>query len=361
MIDPVQQDAERHCPTLTELPPPPPQKIGWPWTEEVFQFSDTMPDGSLWPRVSVVTPSFNQGQYLEETIRSVLLQGYPNLEYIIIDGGSADNSVEIIRKYERWISFWVSEPDRGQAHAINKGFKKTTGDLLGWINSDDILLPNATEHLALAFCKFPNAILLGDVINYNQNYDITALIRQRNVTFERLVEPWRHESGLFWHQPGTYVPNSRYIQESVLDESLRYLFDLDWMCRLIRRADVKYLGVPIAQFRIHNASKSFGETEKWYTEQIEIVERYGNQIDAFDQSLSYAAINADIAAVHLRLQNWDRRKGIDYLKKALQNTWQSVKLPGFVILCFRAIMPLFVLRWARRLNHVRLKMKSQKA
>ena len=107
------------CPTLNELAPPPLGKTGWPWTEESSQLPDTTPDGRPWPRISIVTPSFNQGQFIEETIRSVLLQCYPNLEYIIIDGGSIDESVDIIRRYEHRLAYWVSEPDRCQVHAIN--------------------------------------------------------------------------------------------------------------------------------------------------------------------------------------------------------------------------------------------------
>lgn len=96
-----------------------------------------MPDCSFWPKISIVTPSYNQGQFIEETIRSVLLQGYPNLEYIIIDGGSTDDSVEIIRKYEKSLTYWVSEPDQGQSDALNKGFQKSTGEILAFLDSDD--------------------------------------------------------------------------------------------------------------------------------------------------------------------------------------------------------------------------------
>ncbi len=125
------------CPTLADLPSPPSNQTGWMWNEESSQLPENMPDGHQLPRITIVTPSYNQGQFLEATIRSVLLQGYPNLEYIIIDGGSSDNSVEIIRKYEPWLAYWVSEKDRGQAHAINKGFAHATGSIYAYLNSDD--------------------------------------------------------------------------------------------------------------------------------------------------------------------------------------------------------------------------------
>ena len=103
------------CPRLTELPLPPSGKTGWPWTEAGAELPDRMPDGRPWPRLSIVTPSLNQGGFLEAAIRSVLLQGYPDVEYVVIDGGSSDGSVEVIERYEKWLSDWCSEPDTGAA------------------------------------------------------------------------------------------------------------------------------------------------------------------------------------------------------------------------------------------------------
>ena len=101
-----------------------------------------------WPRISIVTPSFNQGRFLERTILSVLNQNYPNLEYIVMDGGSTDESVEIIKKYENYLAYWISEKDNGQSDAIKKGFQKSTGEILAWLNSDDIYLSGALRGVA---------------------------------------------------------------------------------------------------------------------------------------------------------------------------------------------------------------------
>jgi len=130
---------------LSDLPLPPPGRTGYPWTE-----TSQLPPESLphIPHIAIVTPSYNQGQFIEETIRSVLLQGYPNLEYIVIDGGSTDNSIDIIQKYAKFLTYWVSEPDRGQSDAINKGFARSTGEIMGWLNSDDYLAPSALFKLA---------------------------------------------------------------------------------------------------------------------------------------------------------------------------------------------------------------------
>ena len=126
------------CPSLIALPPPPEDINGWSWTEETPQVPANMPDGRPWPRISIVTLSYNQRQFIGEAIRSVLPQGYPDLEYIIIDGESTDETVEILRKYEPRITSRVSVPDSGQTNAINKGFKRSTGEVVAWSNSDDL-------------------------------------------------------------------------------------------------------------------------------------------------------------------------------------------------------------------------------
>lgn len=126
---------------------------GWPWTEDESTREVSQMRSRNCQRISIITPSFNQGEYIEETIRSVLLQEYPNLEYIVIDGGSTDNTVPIITKYERWLSYWVSEKDRGQTHAINKGFRRATGEILAWLNSDDVYAPGALSYVSEKFNK----------------------------------------------------------------------------------------------------------------------------------------------------------------------------------------------------------------
>jgi glycosyltransferase involved in cell wall biosynthesis len=112
---------------------------------------------TTYPKISIVTPSFNQGRFIEKTILSVIEQDYPNLEYIIIDGGSTDESVEVIKKYDQHLAYWVSEPDRGQSHAINKGFERATGEIFGWLNSDDWYHPGALKAVAEAFAANPEA------------------------------------------------------------------------------------------------------------------------------------------------------------------------------------------------------------
>src|SRR5579872_1583448 len=175
------------CPSLQELPPPPPGRIGWPWTEASAPLPATMPDGEAWPGISVITPSFNQARFVEGTLRSVLLQGYPNLEYSVLDGGSTDGSVDIIKKYAPWLKQWVSAPDGGQSAAINRGLQSSSGLFATWINSDDLLCRDALTTHALRVGLDANVAYIGDCIYIDEASRPLYAHRGRVHTFEDLV------------------------------------------------------------------------------------------------------------------------------------------------------------------------------
>ena len=252
---------------LADLPAPPDGLSGWPWTESSPALPASMPDGAAWPRISIVTPSFNQGQFLEETIRSILLQNYPDLEYIVIDGGSSDDSIEVIKKYESWISHWTSERDRGQSQAINKGLAHCTGEIFNWINSDDLLLPNALAQVARSFTK--HDAVGGGVINFGEN--IEELVVNYNLTSLNLV---RHDLEVVFHQPGLWLRPQLIKQCGGIDESFHFTFDWDliirYFCMFPR---VAYINAPLARFRLHGESKTVSLQENFAKDRIRVMNK----------------------------------------------------------------------------------------
>ena len=204
------------------------------------------------PRISIVTPSYNQAQFLERTIISVLNQGYPNLEYIIIDGGSTDKSVEIIKKYEKFLTYWVSEPDKGQSDAINKGFMRTTGEILAWLNSDDMYLPSALFKVANVFKKHPDAALIyGDYIQVDANDRCIALKRQPS--FDYQVCMYAYTIAM---QPASFFNRKAFFEVGCIDQNLHYIMDYDLYLRIARHRNVAQVKDYLAAFRIHSASKT---------------------------------------------------------------------------------------------------------
>lgn len=306
-----------------------------------------MPDGRSWPQVSLVTPNYNYGHFLEETLRSVLLQGYPSLEFLVIDGGSRDDSVKMIEKYAEWLTYWVSEPDDGQADAINRGFSRANGDLLNWINSDDLLLPGALGLLAEAYVRQPEDLLLGDVEDFVDGAADSWVVRQANVTFSHVVDRWNGHSS--WQQPGMFIPRSLYQAVGGLDAGLRYVFDRDWLCRLTQRAAVCYLGVPVARFRIHAVAKTTAETPATLRECLLITQRYWDRAPGLNKRSIRAAYYMREAAVYLAAHAayarfWNRSAGISRLMSACWSSPGLLFAPNFLTLCRRAALPRRLLR-----------------
>ena len=218
---------------LAELPAPDQSLTGWPWTEGGTLLSLALRGNQEWPRISIVTPSLNQGEFLERTIRSVLLQGYPNLEYIIVDGGSTDGSVATIKKYAPHLAFYVSEPDRGYVHAINKGLRLTTGEIICWLNSDDFYLPGtlrtAAENLAASTGR---VAIVGHVLKVYADGRPPQKIIGRYSSLHRLLKFWR---GYQMHQPSIFWRREVFESIGFLNEDRDLIADFDYWVRIGRQ------------------------------------------------------------------------------------------------------------------------------
>lgn len=204
------------------------------------------------PKISIVTPSYNQHRFIERTIVSVLNQGYPNLEYIIVDGGSTDGSVEVIKKYEKHLAFWISEQDQSQSNAIDKGFGRSTGDILAWLNSDDMLLPGALSAVAGAFEKHPEAALIyGDYIKVDSDDRCIALRRQPSFDLKICLHAYTIAM-----QPASFFGRKAFFETGGIDKSLHYVMDHDLVLRLAQHGEVLNIRNYVAAFRVHPESKT---------------------------------------------------------------------------------------------------------
>lgn len=223
-----------------------------------------LPVGELetWPRVTVVTPSYNQGRFLEETIRSVLEQDYPNLEYIIIDGGSTDESVEIIKKYSPRLAHWVSERDRGQADAINKGFRLATGEYLAWLNSDDCYYPGFIAEMVRLFRERPAVDLIYRDVDQGGSREDAVPRRGEAITFAEMLRTLNvpiPQMAAMWR---------RRIVERVgfLDPKWHVVLDREFFLRVGLHGTMAYVPGAVGFFRLHADSKSIAEERQWIRE-----------------------------------------------------------------------------------------------
>ncbi len=202
-------------------------------------------------KISVITPSYNQGRFIEQTILSVIGQQYPNIEYIIIDGGSTDETLDIIRKYENHITYWISEADQGQSHAINKGFAQATGDILCWLNSDDYYLPGTLLEVNQVLSNRRPELLFGNSIHLNE-----ATHFVHGSYFDPLKN-WDINHGDYIVQPGSFWTRQAFEQTGKLREDLHFGFDWEWFARAQASGvsfipSEKYFSV----YRVHNDQKS---------------------------------------------------------------------------------------------------------
>jgi len=226
------------------------------------------------PKVSIVTPSFNQAPFLEQTLRSVLEQDYPNLEYIVIDGGSTDGSLEIIHKYADRLAYWQSQPDQGQTDAINQGFARASGEILAWLNSDDLLLPGAVSAAVRALHEHPEAAMVyGDALLINAEGKTIGKFPAAQTDYRKLRRGYVHIP-----QQASFFRADLWRQVGPLDVSFYFAMDYDLWVRLAALAPLVYVPELWAAFRLHGAGKSIAADDRCWPEMLRVHYRDGGKV-----------------------------------------------------------------------------------
>ncbi len=262
------------------------------------------------PHISIVTPSFNQAQYIEQTILSVLEQNYVPLEYIVIDGGSTDGTLEILKRYEDRLR-WISEPDDGQADAINKGFRLASGDIFGWLNADDLYTPNALHAVAKSFEKHPDiSFIYGDaqaIDEHDRLYGIRTHVSQTD--FHTLVNV-----GDAIVQPAAFWRRQLWEAVGELDKSLHYTLDYEYWMRAARDYEFRYIPVCLATERLYGNAKTFSGSLERLEELEQITDNYGGS--GLPSGFHAEAASAYLVHALKLLLRGQWKNGVSYVKKA---------------------------------------------
>ena len=288
------------CPTVAELPSPAPARTGWPWTVASKVAAANMPDGRAWPKITVITPSYNQGQFLEETIRSVLLQGYSNLEYIIIDGGSSDDSRAIIEKYSHWLRYWQSQKDHGQPNAINVGLDMSSGDLVTWLNSDDWYNEDTLVQFAQG-CE--GAWAVGGCVMCEKD---GRFVKSYPPIVPQSVNDW---IGLFANCATLDFPQPSVIWRSRtetggrfrLREDLHYVFDHEFFIRLLSASGPpRVIEAVLSNYRLHESSKTVTQQIQFAKERLTVAREFAARSKLFFRLKLLTAISISQSLVRMR-------------------------------------------------------------
>jgi glycosyltransferase involved in cell wall biosynthesis len=280
--------------SLSGFPLPTAEKKRWPL--ESPEKDDGLAPKLNWPKMSIITPSFNQGHFIEETIRSVILQNYPNLEFIIIDGGSTDDTISIIRRYEKWVSYWVSEPDRGQSQAINRGLALATGEWVAWLNADDVYLPGAFFTVANTASNKNESItwIVGTTIHTNSELIETGRFVPSLYTAPGRDSHYKQSgwidfvctkrSGIALPQASSFWKRSIIIEAGGIDESLNYAMDHELYGRLAYHGyHPILLEDALACFRKQPEQKSANYPLVFWEEELKIVYNWVGRVDGVEK------------------------------------------------------------------------------
>jgi len=252
------------------------------------------------PLVTIVTPSYNQAQFLPATIESVLGQNYPNIEYIIIDGGSDDGSLEVIQQYAHHLSFWISQPDQGQSDAINKGLNHAHGEVLAYLNSDDTLEPKAVAEAVVFLQDHPEVgMVYGDANFIDQHGRVIGRFPAAQTNYRRLRRGYVHipQAAAFWRA-------DLYHQVGPLDTSLFFAMDYDLWRRLARITTLHYRPGVWANFRLHADAKTIAADDRCWPEMIRIHRRDGGS------TLSLIMVKYILRKLFAPLVTWRRRRRV---------------------------------------------------
>jgi len=341
------------CPTLSDLPAPPRGKGGWPWTEETLRLPDSMPDGTPSPRVSIVTPSYNQGRFIEETIRSVLLQGYPDLEYIIIDGGSTDNSFEIIKRYEKWLTYWVSEPDKGQSDAINKGLRLAQGDVLAFLNSDDVYMPGAVRTAAAFLSRNPETgMVYGGCRVIDEHGHLKRHLKTADFRIEKVICGGR----CVIPQPSAFIRRVVIDEVGLLDVNMDMAMDLDLWVRIGLKHRIARIPEVLASARLYLGTKTLSGVSPFLQDRLAIIDKtFANatlpkQLKALE-ARARNIMEAQVAFQRgrLALVNGDSEEAKKSFKVALAHGQYDIKLGAVIgLLCTAIRIDMEWLAWLLR-------------